>query len=236
MLSPVTCFEDLQLEDTKNNIIEYSKDKAGVYLILNKITLEYYIGSASTNKLYSRYYKHLIGLNGSKIVKNAVNKYKLSNFAFIVLELYPEVINRENNKDLLNIEDFYLKSLLPDYNILTEAGNTFGYKHTEITRIKMKTNYSEERRKRIGALNKGKLFTPDTIRKIREKALSRTRTISEIGLLNMKKRSKPIILHNKNGTVYGEYNSIKETSEKLNVSEKTIIRALKSNSKLLKRT
>jgi len=39
------------------------------------------------------------------------------------------------------MEDFYLKSLLPNYNILTEAGSSFVYKHTEFTRIKMKANF-----------------------------------------------------------------------------------------------
>ena len=86
-------------------------------------------------------------------MKHAVAKYGISAFAFIIVELFPEVVTKENNKLLLDLEDFYLKSLLPNYNILTEAGNSFGYKHTEITRIKMKSNYSEERRQRIGNLN-----------------------------------------------------------------------------------
>jgi hypothetical protein len=50
------------------------------------------------------------------------------NIAFIILELFPEVV--KNNKFLLDL-DFYIKSLLPNYNILTEAGSSFGYKHTK---------------------------------------------------------------------------------------------------------
>lgn len=145
-LSPIACFEDLQTKDTKQVINCYPKNKSGIYLILNKITLDNYVGSASTDKIYSRFYKHLISFEGSKIVKNAVKKYNLDNFAFMVLELFPEKVNKENNKKLLDLEDFYLKSLLPNYNILTEAGNTFGYKHTDIDRIKMISNYSEKRR------------------------------------------------------------------------------------------
>ena len=236
-LNTETCFEDLQLQETKNKINEYSKNKAGIYLILNKITLDYYIGSASTNKFYSRFYKHLISLIGSKIVKNAIRKYSINNFAFIILEIFPEEVNKENNKKLLNIEDFYLKSLLPNYNILTEAGNSFGYKHTEINRIKMKANYSEERRNRIGLLNRGKKLSEITVERMKEKAFLRSSyNYSEQGLVNLKKNSKPIILYNKDGTVYGEYSSIVEASNSLNCSIKTISRALKSNSKILKRT
>jgi len=137
----------------------------------------------------------------------------------------------------LNIEDFYLKSLLPNYNILTEAGNSFGYKHTEISRIKMKANYSEERRNRIGLLNKGKKLSEITVERMKEKVFLRSSyNYSEQGLVNLKKNSKPIILYNKDGTVYGEYSSIIEVSNSLNCSIKTISRALKSNSKILKRT
>jgi len=236
-LNAVICFEDLQLQETKNIINEYSKNKAGIYLILNKITLDYYIGSAATSKFYSRFHKHLISLVGSKIVKNAVRKYGVDNFSFIILELFPEEVNKENNKKLLNIEDFYLKSLLPNYNILTEAGNSFGYKHTEIDRIKMKANYSEERRNRIGLLNKGKKLSETTAERMREKALLRSFfSYSQEGLVNLKNKSKPIVLYNKDGTVYGEYSSIVEASYSLNCSVKTISRALRSNSKILKRT
>lgn len=46
--------------------------------------------------------------------------------------------------------------MLPNYNIITEAGSSFGYKHTEVTRLKMKTNYNIERKIWIGDLNIGK--------------------------------------------------------------------------------
>ena len=68
--------------------------------------------------------------------------------AFLILELYPNIVTKENNKQLL--EDKYLKSLLPNYNILTEAGSSFGYKHTEIDRLKFV--FRDERRERIGSL------------------------------------------------------------------------------------
>jgi group I intron endonuclease len=208
-------------------------DLSGIYLILNKITLDYYIGSASTNRLYSRFSNHLYNFNGSKIVKLAVKKYKISNFAFLVLELYPYLVNKENNKKLLDLEDFYLKSLLPNYNILTEAGSSFGYRHTDITRIKMKSNYSNERRLKIGNLNKNKNLFIETIEK---KALIRKKyTYSEQALLNMKKRSKGLILYNLNRTIYGEYTSIVDAAKSINCNEKTIRRALKTDSKLLKR-
>src|ERR1700748_444020 len=191
-LKPVYVYENLQKESTRKNIVKETIGLSGIYLILNKVTKDYYIGSASTNRLHKRFSNHLINLTGSKVLKNAVRKYKLSEFAFLVLELFPEIVDKENNKKLLDLEDFYLKSLLPNYNILTEAGSSFGYKHTEITRINMKSNYSEERRMFIGNLNKGKVFTDDERKKYSLAALNRKKAIySEQAILNMKKASKP---------------------------------------------
>lgn len=234
-LEPVFVYENLQDVHIKKRVKEETFNLSGVYLILNKITLDFYIGSAATNKFYARFSNHLFNFNGSKIVKLAVKKYSISEFAFIVLEIFPEVVTKENNKKLLDLEDYYLKSLLPNYNILTEAGSSFGYKHTELTRIKMRNNYSEARRLQIGSLNKGKILSRETIEKIRS-ALNRGNIyISPEARENMKKSSKKLRVYNLDRTVYGEFPSIVETAKSLSCSEKTIRRTLKTEKRILKR-
>ena len=233
---PIQNFNNLYLNSTKEDIRDKTRDLSGIYLIFNNITGDYYIGSASTNKFYTRFYRHLINFTGSKIVKLAVNKYKLKNFSFLILELFYETVNKHNNKKLIDMEDYYLKSLLPNYNILTEAGSNFGYKHTEITRIKIKTNYSQERRDSIGNLNKDKSLSDLTKIKLKIKALNKKSFIyTEEALMNIAKKSKPVILINKDDTVYGEYTSIKNLAESIECSYKTIRRAMLSKSKLLKK-
>ena len=235
-LDPVFIYESLDKNEVRKSILSDTRGLSGIYLILNKVTLDYYVGSASTNRLYGRFSNHLIYHKGSKIVKLAVKKYKLPCFAFLVLELFPEIVNKDNNKKLMDIEDFYLKSLLPNYNILTEAGNTFGYKHTEMDRLKMKENYSLERRSLIGSLNKGKKLSQETIENMRKSALNRTKPVlSEQAKLNQKKNSKAIILYNLDRTVYGQYASISEASNSVGCNEKTITRALSTDKKILKR-
>lgn len=226
-LKPVFTYEDLK--NQRANIKKDTVNLAGVYLILNKVTLDYYIGSASTDRIHIRFTNHLINFTGSKMVKLAVRKYGLDNFAFIVLEVFPVKINAENNKQLLDLEDFYLKSLLPNYNILTEAGSSFGYKHTEIDRIKMKAIYSNKRREAIGSLNRGKILSEETSRSPRK--------FSEEVLANMKKKSVGIKLHNlSNNVLYGEYSSITEAAKSISCDVKTITRALNTEKKnLLKR-
>nr|YP_010470485.1 GIY-YIG endonuclease [Inonotus hispidus]UVF37973.1 GIY-YIG endonuclease [Inonotus hispidus] len=73
---------------------------------------------------------------------------------------------------------------------------------------------------------------------MREKALSRDRTkinFSEKSILNMKKKSKPLILFNLDFTIFGEYNSITEAAKAINCNIKTIRRALTTDKKILKR-
>ena len=228
-LKPIYSYENLHYDETRKMMLKDLVKLSGIYLIFNKITSDYYIGSASTGKFYSRFSNHLLYFKGSKILKHAVRKYGLNNFSFSVLELFPEIVNKENNKKLLNMEDFYLKYLLPNYNILTEAGSSFGYKHTELSRIKINTNYSRYRLQLIGDLNKGKTLSEDTIYNIREK-----KSLSDQAL-NMKKKSKAIILYNLDKTVFGEYPSIVEAARSINCNEKTINRTLKTNKKVLKR-
>jgi len=235
-IKPVYIYENLEKNYIRKNILEDTKGLSGVYLILNKVTMDYYIGSASTNRINKRFANHLIHLTGSKVLKNAVKKYKVPQFAFLVLELFPDIVTQENNKKLLDIEDFYLKSLLPNYNILTEAGSSFGYKHSELTRIKMKVQYNQERRDRIGNLNKNKKLSEATISLMREKALNHVKPVySEQALNNMKKASIPIIVYNLDYTVYGKYSSITDTAKNLDCSVKTIYRSIRSDSKLLKK-
>jgi group I intron endonuclease len=233
-LNSVFIYENLNLDNTRKKILNDVRGLSGIYMIVNKTTKDYYIGSAATNRFYARFSNHVIYFKGSKIVKLAVKKYGLINFAFIVLELYPNIVTKENNKELLDLEDKYLKLLLPNYNILTEAGSSFGYKHTEVDRKKMKDIYSDERRERIGNLNRGKKFSYETIEKMREKALNRAPMSDET-----KKKcivnTRPLVLYNLNRTVYGKYPTIVEAAKAIGCGEKTIRRALKTAKKLVKK-
>jgi len=233
-LNPVYIFENLDLENIKTQILNETKGLSGIYMIVNKITKDYYIGSAATNRFYGRFSNHLIYFRGSKIVKSAVKKYGLSNFAFIILDLYPNIVTKENNKELLNLEDRYLKLLLPNYNILTEAGSSFGYKHTEVDRQKMTDGFNNVRREMIGSLNRGKKLSPETIEKMRQKALNRA-SMSDKTKNKCITNTRPLVLYNLNGTVYGEYSTILDAAKSINCGEKTIRRALNTKKSLVKR-
>jgi group I intron endonuclease len=223
------------------------KPLAGVYMILNLVTGDIYIGSAITGKMPNRFHKHLFGFSGNQILAAAVQKYGLSNFAFIVLETLPNVVSKEENKDLLTLEDKYLNTLKPIYNIAPIAGNTLGVKHSDETRAKMKLNYSSERREAIGALNRGKTFSDSTIKLMRLKALARgphsEETLAKISVNSTTANLYSITLlpaidqvkAEDDNTPFPDYGTGKEVrtinkvAELLGCSEKTIRRALKTN-------
>ncbi len=60
---------------------------------------------------------------GFKPIVKALTKYGLGNFSLAILEFTIK-------EELLSREDFYLKTTNPKYNILENAGNSLGYKHT----------------------------------------------------------------------------------------------------------
>lgn len=107
-------------------------NKSGIYKILNWSTNKFYIGSAV--KIQHRLNNHKSDLNLCKhpniILQRAWLKYGEADFSFHVLEY----CNKEN---LLEREQFYIDNLKPSYNILSIAGSSIGYAHTENTKLKI---------------------------------------------------------------------------------------------------
>jgi group I intron endonuclease len=219
-------YTNLHIEENRDKMRKDLKNKQGIYMIFNLVTESYYIGSASTDRFMARFHKHLISLIGSKVVKSSVLKYGLSSFAFIILEYYPDPINRDNNKLLLQLEDKYLKTLLPRYNILTEAGNSFGYNHSEEIRNKMSNNYSDERREFIRNLNLNKNLSIETRKKISEQALKRP-PMSYESKLKCITKERSVYLYDKIGNYLYFCPNTKLAALLLHCSYKTVQRALK---------
>jgi hypothetical protein len=68
------------------------------------------------------------------------------------------------------LETYWIQTYLPSYNILLEAGNSLGYRHSEEVKLKMRDIYSDERRKQIGQLNRDKSLSDSVKTLMREKA------------------------------------------------------------------
>lgn len=172
-VKPKAVFENLNNKNSKVNVGRILKNIEGVYAIINLVNGNIYVGSAITSRIPIRFYKHLYFIQGSKLVKAAIQKYNLSNFAFVVLDTVPNTTDYYSNKRVLEIENYYIKLLEPKYNIATQASNTFAVKHTETSKLKIRAKYSSERREQIGNLNRNKKLSSHTIERIRIAALAR---------------------------------------------------------------
>lgn len=227
---PEDWWENLDLPEVRSSLYKKVKNKSGIYIIINKITRNTYVGSGSTNKLHARFCNHLLNFHGSKLLKKSVQKYGLNNFIFAILEYYPHVINKENNKELLALETSYISLIVPQYNILTEAGNSFGYKHSKENILKMKLAFTDERRELLRQLQfkrKG-LWPQESKDKLRNISLNRPSDyISKEGRLKI---SNNISLNIELSTLDNKYlckiKGINKTSNFLCCSYKTIQRAL----------
>lgn len=207
-------------------------------MVINLVNNKYYIGSAVTGNLYMRFHKHLFSLSGNKRVANAVTKYGLAQFAFIVLEIIPEkkktgVDAQAVNSLLISREDYYLDVFKPEYNILAFASNSAGWKHSEDTLVKMRNNYSLERRQRVGNINKGKTLSEDT-RKLMSKAAGFRKPMSKESRIKCAVNMRPVTISNLDGSNPIHFVSIKEASVGISCHQKTIRRALNGNGVLKK--
>jgi len=164
-------WENLTKPDIKKEIYPAIKPISGIYMIVNKISGKMYIGSATPNRMHIRFHKHLFAGSGNKPLWNAIQKYGLNNFAFLVVEEFFD-FTKDKNQELLDLETIYIAAY-GDYNIVEIAGNTLGFKHTEETKAAMRANYSQARRDAIGALNRGKQLSPEVIEQIRSAAIAR---------------------------------------------------------------
>lgn len=157
-------WENLHKHEIKEDIFNTVKNKSGIYIIINKITHNFYIGSANPNRLYTKFSNHLIHLSGNKQIKKSIQEYGLNNFIFGILEF----INIQSNpqlqaKILYKIEISYISLLAPTYNISIEASKSLGLKSTEESRIKLQPYLIKERQELLKKLQKNKLLFKNII-------------------------------------------------------------------------
>lgn len=225
-------WDNLHLEESRYDILNYTKELAGIYIIINKITYNYYIGSAITNRLYKRLNQHTIYLTGNKSIKNSILKYGLNNFIYGLLVIFKNPIDKVSNKELLIEEANCIKQYNPSYNLVYEATNNFGYKHTEFTKMSMRSSITEVRKAKLAELTRNKVWSEESKKKLSDIPKNQSRSsnyLSEEGRSNIGLKNKALI------SIYDNYNNyvckfdgIEEASIFLNCSPKTIQRALKN--------
>lgn len=149
---PVKVYENADTQ--KADILKENKGKSGVYRWTNNVNGKTYVGSAVS--LRARFYVYYSAnrLTKSKMpiyMASEILKYGYSNFTLDILE-YCEP------SDLLAREQYYLDLLKPGYNLLSKAGSSLGFKHSEaesLTKLRAR-QHSVETKRKMSEANLGK--------------------------------------------------------------------------------
>lgn len=132
---------------------------SGIYLIRNKITEKFYVGSSID--IYRRWTRHKDDLNKNKHhsikLQNSWNKHGSNNFDFIWVQKGCQSVLAKLEQEWINLCDSYKNG----YNCNPIAENVGSLPKTE------------EHKRKIGAAHKGRKLSEESKDKIRQKALGR---------------------------------------------------------------
>lgn len=203
--------------------MKHIKNK-GVYIIVNTITFDFYIGSSHNikNRL-SRHLRELKkGTHHSTILQRAVNKYHINNFKFASFI--------QEDDSLLELEQLCIDFLNPKYNVSKYANAPMkGRKHIEKTKKIMSKAHTgnkynlnkkrtlEQKRKRSEA-RRGYKHSENT----RKKMSLTAKKINSINRIPKDLNKRPIV-----DNIGNQFNSITEASVFYKKSKATIIDILK---------
>lgn len=184
---------------------------SGIYKITNLITKDFYIGSAIN--FYKRKHAHFSTLktntHKNPHLQNAYNKYKKENFIF-------EIIAKCPVEYLLKLEQWFINTQNPHYNICKVAGNTLGVKWTDEQKENCKISHKKKWDK-IKNNNEEFELLKIKLKKNLNKAVDKAAELSSY---------KIKIIFSDNS--YKFYNSIRQAALDLKCSKGTILNKLKN--------
>ena len=133
----------------KKEIYKQLKNRSGVYLFINNVTNDYYVGSSIV--LSKRIASHLYHGNSNTkkntniILYRSMRKYGLENFSLAILEFC-----QSDTLVTAKLEQKWIDLYLPKYNILKIAGSSSGFRHSIETIDKLKSLFKRENHPKFG--------------------------------------------------------------------------------------
>jgi len=146
------------VQESKRAIYKALRGKSGVYLFINNITNDLYVGSSIT--LSKRMTSHFYLANSDKatniVLARAMRKYGLKCFSLGILEICASdtIICSE-------LEQKWMDYYKPRYNVLKIAGSSSGFRHSIETINKLKELFKKESHPKYGTVS-----SPETINAI----------------------------------------------------------------------
>jgi group I intron endonuclease len=104
-----------------------------IYKIINKISNDFYIGSALNfnNRKWSHINSFRKNKHKNQFFQNSWNKYDEKAFVFEIIE----IVDKKEN--LITREQYWIDYLQPTFNLCKKAGSPLGVKHTEKSKKNM---------------------------------------------------------------------------------------------------
>jgi group I intron endonuclease len=137
------------VKENKKNIYTELRNKAGIYVFINNETNQLYVGSSInlTKRMVNYFYYYNSDKPSQLVIIKAMKKYGLDNFSLGIKEFCDK-----NPKICIDLEQKGIDYYKPKYNVLTTAGNSFGYKHKIDTINKLKEILSKENHPKYGSI------------------------------------------------------------------------------------
>lgn len=146
------------VQESKRAIYKTLRGKSGVYLFINNITNDLYVGSSIT--LSKRMTSHFYLANSEKatniVLARAMRKYELKSFSLGILE-----ICASDTIVCSELEQKWRDYYKPRYNVLKVAGSSSGFRHSLDTINKLKEQFKKESHPKYGTVS-----SPETINAI----------------------------------------------------------------------
>ncbi len=209
----------LNANELKAIVLKENKNKSGIYRWTNKINNKIYIGSAvKLNERLSNYYNiNFQNIKHRSLIKNAILKYKISNFSIDILEYC--------DKDtLLKREQYYIDNMKPEYNILKIAGSRLGHKLSMETKLKISRQLIGKKRPMYG-----KPISKEILKKRVEFHKCNILTLEAKNRLALTNKGITVKVYDNTNNLIKKFSSIKETAKYYNVGVKFIRKYLDNN-------
>lgn len=204
----------------------YKNKISGIYIILNKENGKFYIGSSvNINSRWALHKRQLEKKTHSNMyLQRAWDKYGKDSFIF-------EVVEECNKEECIDLENKWLQfhqtfNIENGYNIIKQANNTLGYKHTKENKQRMKniatekwSNMTEEEiisaKQRLSLYRKGKPISEEHKKALSEGLtksgwLQSKRKKAITAKSNTERKSKPILQFDKQGNFIREFLNARE--------------------------
>jgi group I intron endonuclease len=149
----------LNIKTSKSDIYNSLRNKSGVYIFINNVTKDLYVGSSInlTKRMTSHFFYASSDTKGKSIINRAMSKYKLENFSLGII-----VFCEKDSIVCTKLEQKWIDYYQPSYNILKVAGSSFGFTHKISTIAKLKELFKKSAHPKFGTTTS--LETKESIR------------------------------------------------------------------------